>query len=349
MTLIVLSIAVLALIIAFSTSLSASVDHRSLAANDVVLRSATESAISLIQQKANPAYVSCGTPSSPNYASLNFGTPSGYTAAITAVTYWNYQTSQFDPSVTQDNCTPNAPELITLTVTNQSNGTKVWTNFTVDSRGKSPASAFSITGVSPSTVPAGIGNVTLSITGTGFLTGSTVTFSGSGVNVISTTWVSSTSLSVNVSISGSAPAGTRTITDTNQGSGGTSVTSGPIFTVTVTGVSTKLLVSNMVGSVDGSSDQSWDALVTVYVEDTNGNTVPGVKVSGFWDTTSGTNTSTCVTGSSGSCLVEDGVPLLLNASNFSQTFIVTNLSLTGYTYDAAGNFASPALATATQP
>ena len=437
MTLIVLSICALALIIAFSTSLSASITHRSLAANDVVLRSAAETALSLIQQQSNPAYVSCASPS--DYNKLIFGTPSNYTVSI-AVTYWNATNSSFDPGVTQTECNSssvNEPELITLTVKNISNNTQVWTNFVVDARGQLSASAFRVTAVSPSSLGQGVSNQTLSVTGTGFVNGATVTFSGSGITVNSSTYVSATAINVNVSVSDSAPSGTRTITVTNPD--GSNATSGPIFTVTgalnvnsvspsslgqgvsnqtlsvtgtgfvngatvtfsgsgitvnsstyvsatainvnvsvsdsapsgtrtitvtnpdgsnatsgpiftVTGTSTVLHVHNMVGSVEGGSvKQSWGALVTVYVQDSNGNPVSGVTVTGSWDTRNDSYDLSCTTDSSGSCQFYDGVSLQLGANDKSRTFTVSGLSLSGYTYSIGANWATPASATANQP
>ena len=346
MTLIVLSICALALIIAFSTSLSASITHRSLAANDVVLRSAAETALSLIQQQSNPAYVSCASPS--DYNKLIFGTPSNYTVSI-AVTYWNATNSSFDPGVTQTECNSssvNEPELITLTVKNISNNTQVWTNFVVDARGQLSASAFRVTAVSPSSLGQGVSNQTLSVTGTGFVNGATVTFSGSGITVNSSTYVSATAINVNVSVSDSAPSGTRTITVTNPD--GSNATSGPIFTVT--GTSTVLHVHNMVGSVEGGSvKQSWGALVTVYVQDSNGNPVSGVTVTGSWDTRNDSYDLSCTTDSSGSCQFYDGVSLQLGANDKSRTFTVSGLSLSGYTYSIGANWATPASATANQP
>ncbi len=435
MTLIVLSIAVLGLMVAFATSLSASVDHRALAANDVVLRSAAEAALSQIQQQSTSQsatpYQSCATPSA--YVSANnFGAPSPYTAAVTAVTYWNASTATFVSSP----CTPESPELVTLTVTNTTSGAHEFTDFVVDARGQDTAAAFSVTSASPASMTAN-STKTISLTGTGFLGGATVSFSGTGVSTSATTVSSSTALIVDVTVSGSALAGTRTITVTNPG--GASVTSGPIFTVmgtlsvtsvspsslntgvanqmvTLTGTgfvsgatvsfsgngvtngitavtsstslsflvsiansaatgtrtitvtnpggatatsgpiftvnatpSTVLDVNLMIGSYDGTKKQAWDAIVTIDVVDSNDNAIAGVTVTGSWDNSQGTATTTCVTNATGSCKVEDGVSLNLGASNSSVTFTVSNLSDSGYTYNAGGNFASPASAKVSQP
>lgn len=146
MTLIVLSIAVLGLIVAFSTSLSASVVHRSLATNDVALRSAAETALYDLQQQQPSPYVACASeitapsgyqPSSNN----NFGISSStYSVAIAVVGYWDSTNLTFDTSLTtcqnNDLYQPNAPELINLTVTNTTNNTVVSTEFAIDGRSK---------------------------------------------------------------------------------------------------------------------------------------------------------------------------------------------------------------------
>jgi type II secretory pathway pseudopilin PulG len=435
MTLVVLSITCLGLIVAFGTSLSASVEHRGLAANDVVLRSAAESAISQIQQQSTKQsatpYQSCATPLA--YISTNnFGAPSPYTALVTAVTYWSAATAAFVSSP----CVPNTPELVTLTVTNTTTGTHVFTNFVVDARGQNSAAAFSVvaaspasvaagstqtvsltgtgflngatvsfsgsgvsasattvssatalivnvtassgalagaytitvtnpggasvtsgpiftvtgnlsvTSVSPSSLNTGASNQSLSLTGTGFVSGATVSFSGNGVTAGAATVSSPTAMTFNVSISNSAASGTRTITVTNPG--GASATSGPIFTVN-TAPSTVLDVNLMIGSFDGTKKNAWDAMVTIDVVDSNDNAIGGVTVTGTWDTNQNTFTSTCTTNATGSCVVEDGVSLNLGANNSSVTFTVSSLAKTGYTYNSSGNFANPASAKVSQP
>jgi hypothetical protein len=437
MTLVVLSITVLGLIIAFSTSLSASVVHRHLAANDVVLRSAAEEAISQIQQQPSTSptatpYQSCAT----TYPSTdNFGAPSTYRAAVSSVEYWSAAGADFVPSP----CTANAPELVNLTVTNIASGTSVYTNFVVDARGQNSASAFSVTAISPATLVAGTEQVVsitgtgfvngdhdtvsfsgsgvtagplsfpntgtnsvivqatvsssasgtysvtvtdptsgtsatsgpiltvtsplsvtsvspsaqpqgassqpLTLTGTGFGSGATVSFSGSGVTAGPTSGSGNT-LNFNVSITNNAAPGARSITVTN--SGGVSATSGLIFTVNGT-ASTVLDVNLMIGSVDGTSKRAWDAMVTIDVVDSNDNAIAGVTVTGTWDNNQSTATSTCTTNVTGSCKVEDGVPLNLGANNSSVTFTVSGLSATGYTYNSGGNFANPAAAKVSQP
>lgn len=124
MTLVVVSLCVVAFLLAFSTSISASAEHRNLATMDTVLRSVSESAISQIQQQASPLFTSCATPAS--YDGVKLGTPGGYTAAITSVRYWN-------GVAFGTNCTINSttPQLITITVSGPL-GTSSSISFAVD-------------------------------------------------------------------------------------------------------------------------------------------------------------------------------------------------------------------------
>jgi type II secretory pathway pseudopilin PulG len=117
--LVVLGIAGLAMVVAFTMSISASVEHRSLATFDTVLRSASNQAISEIQQESSTLFANCGGASL-----VTFNLPSTYSAHITGVQYWNG--SAFVPSTGPaftSSCTANSPELITITVT--SGGTSV--------------------------------------------------------------------------------------------------------------------------------------------------------------------------------------------------------------------------------
>ncbi|MDX1776711.1 MAG: fibronectin type III domain-containing protein, partial [Desulfobulbales bacterium] len=79
----------------------------------------------------------------------------------------------------------------------------------------------------------------------------------------------------------------------------------------------------------------WDAAVTLTVMDQDGNTVGGATVSGSWDTG---ETANCVTDSSGQCTVSNTKLKISNVS--STTFTVTELSKSGYVYDAQSNITS---------
>ena len=116
-TLAVLGITAASLLLAFSTSISASAQHRNLAVSDTVLRSATETIFSDIQSKAVP--LSCSVKAA-QYQSLITaqGTAlvpviwsSSYQVAITNVAYWNG--SKFS---SMNTCTTGYPQQFTVQV-----------------------------------------------------------------------------------------------------------------------------------------------------------------------------------------------------------------------------------------
>ncbi|HUD69351.1 MAG TPA: hypothetical protein VMQ40_03835, partial [Acidimicrobiales bacterium] len=132
--LLILSIATVALLIAFATSISASATHRSAASIDTVIRTASQQAIAQIQQQTNPTYESCG--SLAYYDTLQtsgggapvFTLPTGYTAYVSQVQYWTGST--FTSSNLTPPCVANNPEWITITVT--ASGQSYQNNFIVD-------------------------------------------------------------------------------------------------------------------------------------------------------------------------------------------------------------------------
>jgi prepilin-type N-terminal cleavage/methylation domain-containing protein len=117
-----------------------------------------------------------------------------------------------------------------VTVTNPDTGVGTATGvFTVNA---APA----VTATNPNPRGQGATNQNITITGTGFVNGAVASFSGTGITVNSTTWVSATQLTANIDIAGSAPTGVRDVTVTNPDKGvgtGTSVfavTGGPTVT-----------------------------------------------------------------------------------------------------------------------
>jgi len=85
-----------------------------------------------------------------------------------------------------------------------------------------------------------------------------------------------------------------------------------------------------------TSRNKWTATVTTTVKDANGALVSGVVVSGAWSN-GFTGTGTCTTGSTGTCSITSGSMKLTVPSVL---FTVTNLSASGYTYNAAANTVS---------
>ncbi len=124
MTLVVASLCAVAFLVAFSTSISASAEHRTMASMDTVLRSVSEQAISQIQLQANPLFTPCATPTT--YNGLNFGVPTGYSTILTSVMYWNG--TSFSSTCTAGST---SPQLIDLTVTGPL-GTTSSISFAVD-------------------------------------------------------------------------------------------------------------------------------------------------------------------------------------------------------------------------
>ena len=204
----------------------------------------------------------------------------------------------------------------TVMVVNPGGGTSNGVTFTVN--------ALTITSLSPNLATAGGGAFTLTVNGSGFVSGSTVRWNGAS---LPTTFVSGTQLNTTVSAGLIASAGTATITTVNPG-GGTSngvtftvnaltITSlnpnvatagGPAFTLTVSGA----------GYVNGSTVQ-WNgsALSTTFLSTTQVTaTVPANLIA-----SAGTATLTVVNPGGG---ISNGV-----------TFTVNTLTITSLNPNAA--------------
>ena len=152
LALVVLGLASVALIIAFSTSITASALHRRLASADIVLNSTSQQVIAGVGSQLT-LFTSCVTPTTTPTTISTFLTSAGisvaptytsqgFTATITNVQYWNASTSLFDST-----CRTDGPEEITVTVTD-SNGHAYTNTFVVD---YPLASATSSTNVGPGT------------------------------------------------------------------------------------------------------------------------------------------------------------------------------------------------------
>ena len=101
-----------------------------------------------------------------------------------------------------------------------------------------------ITSTSPASRGQGAASQTVKIAGTGFSNGAPLaaTFSGTGITVISTSFVSSTEITVNITLAANATTGKRTIALTNGDAG--TATSGEVFTVTLAPVITSATPNN---------------------------------------------------------------------------------------------------------
>ena len=353
MTLIVLSIAVLALLISFATGISASVDHRNLAKNDVVLRQVEEQAFYQIQQQPSPQplYTSCATVLGGAYSGITYSSlPSGYSVTMNPILYWD-PTAPGGPAF-DGTCAVDSPQLISLTLT-APNGSVATTTFVVDDLGAGPPGPLTLTSVSPSSAMQGTSNLALSLSGTGFASNATVTFSclcTSGITVNSTTFVTPTLLDLNVSIAPSpaADVGTYTITVTNPTTGDTGSVTFTVIPSTLAGMHVSAM-NSFVFFIP-----LWQAAVTVSVKDANGNSMRHVTVNGSWSsTTGGFTTSTCTTNGNGSCIVFYGFfdfqprsgPVTYTVSVVTSGSTAGLVSPTGAVYTPSSNVPQPAALT----
>lgn len=112
-----------------------------------------------------------------------------------------------------------------------------------------------------------------------------------------------------------------------------SPTPGPTPTPTPTPAPSTLHVGDLDGSASNVSLRFWRASITITVHNATHAPAANAKVTGSW---SGgpTGSSSCTTNSSGQCTVSKN----LSRSNYaSATFSVTNVTLSGYTYDSSAN------------
>ena len=228
----------------------------------------------------------------------------------------------------------------TITVMNPDDGSATSGSIFTVNTAPSPVS------VSPSSLNQGAISQTLTLTGTGFVSGATTTFSGTGITVNSTTFVNSTTLTVNVTIAGGATVGSSTITVTNPDAGNS--TSGSIFTVnaapTITGVSPASRDQGAVSqnlTVTGTDFVNGASLATVFsgtlitVNSTTyvNSTTLTVNVSISSSAATGTRTFTVTNGdrstaTSGSIFTVSGAPTVTSVSPTSRGQGATNQTLT---------------------
>jgi hypothetical protein len=127
----------------------------------------------------------------------------------------------------------------------------------------------------------------------------------------------------------STPTTAPTLTFTPQATN----TSTPLPTFTATSVPATTM---HIGDLDRSSVTSgtkWNATVTIYVHNNSEKPVANATVTGKW-TNGATGTVTCVTNSSGMCIVTKAG---LAIKTTSVTFTVTNITATSLTYKSTSN------------
>jgi type II secretory pathway pseudopilin PulG len=332
LTVVILGGCALALITTFGTAISASADYRSLAVNGTVLRNIEQTSFYQLQQQPSPLFTPCATTAdySPGgMHAIQYPTtvvPATYKVSISAVQYWNG--TSFGSS-----CTPgsNDPQQITLTV-NNANGSIATTEIAVDGIGVSPPNV-TVTSVSPPSASTGTANVLLTVTGTDFESGATVSIPNSGIVIPAntTTYVSPTTLTVFVTLyTGTTPSpatdlppGSYPVTVTNPAPDHSTGT-GALFTIdalTPTGLHVSAMVGNIADPVvddpDEDAQYGWDAWDTISVESGTGAPLQGVVINGTWSVAPdpgytlptlpiGTSTLTCTTDATGTCTVYYG-------------------------------------------
>ena len=124
LAIVVLGLTSVALLAGFGTMISSSAQYRSLATMDTVLRSASQQAVSQVGQQSGALFASCQSAGPSGPGQVNFSLPAGYTAVVSSVQYWNASATPpaFNPPSTWlgtsfSPCIPNAPALLTITVT----------------------------------------------------------------------------------------------------------------------------------------------------------------------------------------------------------------------------------------
>jgi hypothetical protein len=109
------------------------------------------------------------------------------------------------------------------------------------------------------------------------------------------------------------------------------------FQTATAGSDTSIFLGGLSAESSDAPRSRWEAAVTMWVSDTQGQGVSGVVVDGRWS--DGTNgTSSCTTDMSGSCTV---IKQGLKNNVSSVVFSVNNLSLNGYSYDSGANLVLP--------
>ncbi|MDE3008472.1 MAG: hypothetical protein KGI14_05530, partial [Acidobacteriota bacterium] len=166
LALIVMSVTVVSLLLAFSTAFTASATHRNLAVTDTVLRSVNEQVYSAFQQTTSNVYAACPTATASYYNSVLASalTPPApydttYSGSITDVAYWSG--SNF--SLTSSTCTSGAtvPEQLTLSVSGP-RGASESTVFVVSGSGQiivAPSAQLNAPSISSVAAPTGTSGV----------------------------------------------------------------------------------------------------------------------------------------------------------------------------------------------
>jgi hypothetical protein len=113
--------------------------------------------------------------------------------------------------------------------------------------------------------------------------------------------------------------------------------SNPSVNFSETNISLLHVSSLVTGTTTGTT--TWSGIVTVTVTDSAGTAVNGVAVTGAWSPTSTATQNGCTTNASGQCTMTVTTNSFPNAQ-LTETWTVSNLTLSGYAYNAAANVES---------
>ncbi|GAA4032866.1 hypothetical protein GCM10022409_16440 [Hymenobacter glaciei] len=195
-----------------------------------------------------------------------------------------------------------------------------------------PNSAPTITSLTPSTATAGSAGFTLTVNGTGFISGTVINFNGTA---LATTFVSATQVAALVPASAVATVGTYSVTATNPAPGG-GTSAGVNFTVT-TPAPTIVSFTPTSGLANGT------VTVTVTGTDFTGATavtLNGVAITGFTVVNSTTITFTVPTGAtSGTIAVTTPAGTATSTATFTVTLPAPNITSLAPNTTAAGSAA----------
>jgi hypothetical protein len=214
----------------------------------------------------------------------------------------------------------------TVTVTNLDGGSDSLAGaFTVDAKPN-------VESTSPSSGDRG-GIETVAIKGTGFASGATSSFGGSGIAVNSTTFKSSTELTASITLEAGASLGSRTVTVTNTDGG--SDTGEGVFTVNGSPTVTS---ANPSARAQGASSQ------TIAIKGTNFENGTGL-VASFSGTGITVNSTSFVSASE----ITANVSIASNASTGARNVTVTNPDTTSATGTGVFSVDAPPTVTSTSP
>src|SRR3954452_1801543 len=113
--------------------------------------------------------------------------------------------------------------------------------------------------------------------------------------------------------------------------------SNPSVNFSETNIGLLHLSSLATGSTSGAT--TWTGSITVTVTNSSGTAVNGVSVTGAWSPTSAASPSGCTTNASGQCTITPAAGAF-PSGQLTETWTVSNLSLSGYSYAAASNVES---------